>query len=207
MLCPACDIGDKVITDAEQFRATLLPPKGNDVNLSNRVIAGQSLDMDDEFFHVMCHVEVTLKEKIERGEFVDLERLLLREGARIEDERPIRLVERNGETFVAPSAKQANKITGLRKWDQAFCIYAAIFSKAQPSRAAEIWQYVHVIHTAASSFVWSNVNQYDLTLRHLMAHYPSCSWAKTYTQGWHLAMTDPLGTHSQGVICCLADHP
>ena len=41
-------------------------------------------------------------------------------------------------------------------------MYAAIYSEANPHRAAEIWQYMHVINTAAAAFIWDNVPSYDL---------------------------------------------
>ena len=37
---------------------------------------------DDEFFHLTCHVDVNLKSKIQRAEFVDLEKLLPRDWSR-----------------------------------------------------------------------------------------------------------------------------
>ena len=88
---------------------------------------------DDEFFHLTCHVDPNLKQKIERGEFVDLEKLLVRnqfkngnaQGQRME------LVSRGGETFIMPVDRD-NKITNVRRWQQAFCIYAAIYSQANP---------------------------------------------------------------------------
>ena len=49
-----------------------------------------------------------------------------------------------------------------------------------------------VINTAASSYLWDNVYNYDITFRHLMAFNPSRSWAVTYNQKWNLSMRDPL---------------
>ena len=49
-------------------------------------------------------------------------------------------------------------------------------------------QYVHVIHTAAASYNWESVTYYDFMFRHLMAAKPWRSWAKTYNQGWNLAL-------------------
>ena len=34
------------------------------------------LDTDDDFFHVTCHVDPQLKERIEAGQFIELEKLL-----------------------------------------------------------------------------------------------------------------------------------
>ena len=93
--------------------------------------------------------------------------------------------------FLAPATKQ-NKITGVRKWEQAFRVYATIYCAANQRRSKEIWQYISVINTAAASYYWDNVYNYDITFRHLMAFNPNRSWAVTYNQMWNLSMKDPL---------------
>ena len=97
------------------------------------------------------------------------------------------LVYKDGHSYFIPAAS-GNKITGIRCWEQAFRVYAAVYSQANPMRAAEIWQYVYTINTAARSYQWENVANYDVTFRHLMAQYPTRSWAKIYNQMWNLAM-------------------
>ena len=154
---------------------------------------------DDEFFHVTCHVEPNLRSKIERGEFVELERLLPKPksvGFAAEENR-MSLVQRDGQVYFVPSPN-GSKITGVRKWEQAFRVYAAIYSQANPTRAAEIWQYVHVINVAASGYIWDNVAQYDITFRHLMAQNPFRSWAKIYGQMWNMSMRDVLPRSGPG---------
>ena len=51
----------RAIIQAEQFKANVAPPKGNDI------IACPVQDNDDDFFHITCHVEPSLKEKIKKG--------------------------------------------------------------------------------------------------------------------------------------------
>ena len=68
-----------------------------------------------------------------------------------------------------------------------------IYTEANPERSGEIWQYMHTINVAASSFHWDNVFIYNLTFRQLMSFKTHCSWAKIYNQGWNLAMRDLLG--------------
>ena len=98
------DMADHVILDAEHFKANVAAPKHNDFeppNFVNNVQAhpnqlayfGQISqlppeiellrrnDNDDDFFHITCHIDPTLKAKIERGEYVELERLLSRDSA------------------------------------------------------------------------------------------------------------------------------
>ena len=125
---------------------------------------------------------------------MDLEKLLPKErgGVRTFDEK-LEIFSKDGVAYFAPTQdRQVNRISGLRKWEQAYRIYAAVYSRTNLHRASEIWEYVHVINIAASSFSWDNVSFYDHTFRHLMSVKPNCSWSKTYVQGWNLAMTDPI---------------
>ena len=155
--------------------------------------------VDDEFFHLTCRIEVSMKQKIERGEYVELEKLLPKDRSRkiVSDDR-LELVNRDGNTFFVPASSRESGITNVRKWEQAFRIYAAIYSRANPHRAAEIWQYIFVINSAASSFSWENVAYYDFTFRQLMATYPERSWSIIYIQMWNLAMRDSLPSGGSG---------
>ena len=104
----------------------------------------------------------------------------------------LNLFSRRASHFFVNQTEKERKINNIRKWEQAFRIYAAIYCNANPSRAAEIWQYVFIINKAASSFVWSNVLEYDFIFRQMMARNPNRSWGKAYNQMWNVCMTDPI---------------
>ena len=137
-----------------------------------------------------CHVDPGLKSKIQKGEFVELEKLLPK-NKRLSNDNRMELVFRGGRSYFTPAPPE-NRISDIRRWEQAFRVYAAIYSEANPSRAVEIWQYVYVINLAASTFVWENVANYDYTFRHLMAVNPGRSWSKIYNQMWNLSMKETL---------------
>ena len=159
----------------------------------------QKLLSDDDFFHLTCHIDPSLRSKIEKGEYVDLERLLPKQKGSYSNDTKLEWVQRDGGMFLVPaSAERESKIGGIRRWDQAFRVYATIYCGANPSRSREIWQYVSVINTAASAYEWSNVANYDYTFRHLMEFNPNRSWASTYNQMWNLSMRDPLPKNSSG---------
>ena len=154
---------------------------------------------DDNFMHITCHLDEKLIEKIEKGEYVELEKLLvkpkhLRYG---HDNKVDTKIVRGGLTYVLPESDKEPKITNVKKWEQAFRVYAAVYTKANPTRAAEIWQYVHIINTAAMSYSWENVAQYDFTFRHLMAKKPYRNWGTTYNQMWNLTLRDPVNRSNQ----------
>ena len=216
------NVADNVVLQAERFKASIEPPKGtNDVFLPNVpcgdslqdnvkelltiLKGGGSLNMDgndDDFFHVTCHVDPAMKDKFAKGEFVDLERLLPKTRYQVMTggvDNDIEVIRKNGSTYILPEGGQRdNKITNVRRWEQAFRVYSAIYSQANPDRAAEIWQYVHVINTAALSYAWENVAFYDVTFRQLMEKKPQRSWAKIYTQMWNLALTDKIKSNYSG---------
>ena len=184
------ELAEQAVINAEKYKAILnvQPGKSNPEHSIH--------DIDDKFFHISCHIDQALMDKCHKGEYVELDKLLAKlKIDRYDREEKIDIIKKEGQSYLVTSKDKDVRINNVRKWEQAFRVYAAIYSKANPSRAAEIWQYVHVIHTAATSYRWDNVAYYDVTFRHLMASNPQRSWAKTYTQGWSLAMRDPIQKH------------
>ena len=80
----------------------------------------------------------------------------------------IEIIHKDGQTYVSPHQSKGPHINSIRKWEQAFKVYAAIYCEANPECAAEIWQYAYAINTAANSLQWENVAFYDNTFRQLM---------------------------------------
>ena len=192
---------DHVILAAEHFKATINKPTGKDqvenFNKSQEQYAC-SLDMDDQFFHITCHIEEGIKSKIQKGQYVELEKLLPKtRNGKLFNENKMELVYKDSHSYFI-QAQSDNKINGIQKWEQAFRVYVTIYSQANPARAAEIWQYVHVMNTAAASYSWENVSSYDVTFRHLMHEYLQRSWAKIYQQMWCMSMKDPVQCNQLG---------
>ena len=185
---------DKAILDAEKFKATINTPKSkwdsNILKMQEELFkAARALDDDDEFFHSTCHVDAQMKQKIAKGLFVDLNKIVPKQllFAHSITEGGLRLVNNNGVVEFKLSESES-KITGIRSWDKAFRVYSTIYSQANPHRASEILQYAAVINTAAQKFNWDDVAQYDYVFRHLMERKPERSWAKTYTQMWNMTL-------------------
>ena len=213
----ARDKANQMILDAERYKAVLNHPSGNECSQSNLLNTERNMNNlainqgcignstaetvmpsqvpivkdDDEFFHATCHIKGNLRDKIERGQFVELERLLPKTRGSFGEDNRMNLIFKEGKTYFVP-APVSNRINGIRRWEQAFRIYAAIYSQANPHCAAEIWQYVHVINVAAGAYVWDNVSYYDITFRQLMSQNPERSWSKIYNNMWNLAMREPI---------------
>ena len=112
-------------------------------------------------------------------------------------EEKFELVNRNGHAEIVAN-NEVPRISNVRRWEQAFRIYATIYSEASPNRSAEILQYINVINQAAAKYTWDSVAYYDHTFRRLMERKPHRSWAKTYTQIWNLALAEPLSSRQYG---------
>ena len=98
-----------MIIQAEQFKASIAPPKGkpsvNDLDsvekIANYLKSIADDDGDEDFFHVSCHIDTNLRQKIERGDFVELKKLLPKNRIQtVGEEKRLHLVQRDGETFI-----------------------------------------------------------------------------------------------------------
>ena len=141
---------------------------------------------------IALHVDPQLKVKIIEGQYIDLARLIPKDRIIKEEEQKMQMVMKNGNTYFVPANENGNSITGLNRWDQAFRIYAEIYCTKHACRATELLQYSHVIHLAASAFVWENVYAYDKDFRLHMAENPGRSWAIILQQAWSMRLRDRL---------------
>ena len=140
-LTTSAENANKLVVEAEQFHAAIEgPPKGTNlinflhdngntgncvpipvlVNKKLDVIQGTDDKDDDEYFHLTCHVDDVMISKIERGEFVELERLLPKRRSKTGDENRLEWVNKDGMTYLAPTHDREQRINNIRKWEQAF---------------------------------------------------------------------------------------
>ena len=198
---------EQAIVEAEKFKAAEEKSPGTIFTLqqqessSKRAVVGEGYS-DDDFFHLTCHIDPNLKRKIENGEYVDLDKLLPKDSAFAgrtvqTNETKLEWVQSEGSTYLV-LAKSVSKINCFRRWEQAFRMYVTLYCTKNPERAREIWQYISVINTAAMSYNWDNVYNYDIVFRQLMEFNPSRSWAVTYNQMWNLSMTNPITGNNGG---------
>ena len=179
------EVAEKLIIEAEQYKANIEKPSGTLLFENNNV-------SDDDFFHLICHVDANMRAKIENGHYVDLEKLLPGDKLKKSDQGTrLGWWHKEGDTFLAPINKD-KRIYNVKRWDSAFRVYATIYCRANPSRTGEIWQYIDIIHTAAGAYVWENVAKYDQIFRQLMEFNPKRSWSLTYNLMWNLSMVEPL---------------
>ena len=178
------------VLEAEKFNATINPPGMSYYDVIKQL---KLKDPDEDYYHIVCHVEEILKNKIKKGGFVELEKLLKKGRLGKTKERWQMGRDADGTPMWEPMEDRETRINNVYKWDQAFRVYATIYSQEHPSRASEIWQYIESIHNAAKIYSWDNVANYDYCFRQLMSDNPDRSWAKPYLQMWTTTLCEPHG--------------
>ena len=188
------ELAEQAIINAEKFKADINSSGMNTENSVPPVDLNFDDNKDEEFSEGTCHVDQQNMSKICKGQFIEVAKLIPKQQSiKNNENKRIEFVNRDGMTYYIPSANEKEqKVTNVRKWESGFKVYAAIYSKANPHRGAEIWQYIHTINLAASSYHWDNVAYYDFMFRQQMAKYPQRSWRKINHQLWSLAMRDPI---------------
>ena len=173
-----------MIRDAERAKAKIFATQGNDKIPSAYV--------DESYIVVGGHLDENMINKIIKGDYVDFGKLLPRDKiTTVEEDGRMEMYCKNGRTFWSP-VTNAVTINGFAKWEQAFRVFSNIYSKANPSRASELIEYNHIIHTISQAYIWDNVYLYDKEFRLHMARNPTRSWSMILQQAWSLKLRDRI---------------
>ena len=157
---------EKLIRQAEMAKARIYEVPGMEnvscnQNEFNDMI--HSVIVDEAYSSIEAHVEESVKRRVMADEFIDFAQLLPRNRTVIMDEEEQGLQQmfiKGGVMYCRPAHERGNEsngISSIHAWDQAFRIFAHLYTKAFPRKAAELMQYNHVIHSAAQSYAWENV--------------------------------------------------
>ena len=148
--------------------------------------------VDENYVAIGSHIDVGLREKIKRGEYVDFAKLLPKDKPSSSmDDQKLELVNKGGHMFFVPAERESG-ITNFHKWEQAFRVYSNIYTQEHPDRATELIQYNHVIFTASSSYQWQNVYLYDREFRTHLSYYPERNWGIILQQAWSMHLKDRI---------------
>ena len=101
------------------------------------------------------------------------------------------MVAKGGSTYFAPVAeREATAMNNFSRWEQAFRIYSNILTRVYPAKASKLIQYNHTIYSAALTFAWDNVYQYDREFRLHISKFPQRSWSVILQQAWSMCLKD-----------------
>ena len=159
---------DEIIREAEASKARILATPGNchrRLSLLNRYNGNSTMQhsslVDENYMSIGGNIDVTLRDKIVCGNYVDFSHLLPRVKQAC-DENRLELINWGGQTYFVPANRDQNgTINNFHKWEQAFRVFLNIYTREHPDRASELIQYNHIICSAASTFTWENVYSYD----------------------------------------------
>ena len=183
---------DQLIREAEQAKVRMYETPGrenfhNRMNNKGEIVYSRT---DDDYILVSAHVDNNTRNKIVNGEYVDFARLIPRERA-LEHDGRMELINKGGMTFFVPAHKRETpQISSFVRWEQAFHVFANIYTRQFPQRAPELIEYNFMIHTAALTYLWENVYAYDRDFRMHMSHHPEWSWSLILQQAWSLRLKD-----------------
>ena len=185
-----------LVREAEAKKVDLYRPTGRlsnceEIDVSCNFV--HSVMVDENYLVVAAHVDETTQAKIELGQYVDFARLIPHDRVMEEEDNAMQMVVKQGKTYWKPAVcSECPTINNIGKWEQAFRVYSDIYTRAHPTRASELIQYNHVIHTTAVTYTWENVYLYDKDFRLHMSKYPTRHWGVILQQAWNLRLRDKL---------------
>lgn len=195
----------KTVCEAESQKADMIRlPPGERVNLiSNReqdkLNTAHMLedDSDDKEFQIGYYLDDIVITKIKAGRYVDFSKLLPKDkvtSPNDDEQNGLQLMPSNGFSYVVHKEKEHQEVNSYSRWRTAFDVYAGLYLKANPLKAAEIHQYASEIESAAQTYIWENVYGYDKMFRHRIDRKTNKSWARTYQKAWNKFMRDRKGS-------------
>lgn len=136
-------------------------------NLSMLADSLNALSSEGEFDPLTVQLDGQTLEKIRKGAYVDLRRLLPRETIGDDaDEDELHWVMQDGTPKLRKkSGHELLSVNGYRRWMIAFSNYSRVYTKENPGRAPEIHQYILDIQDAANTYTWDSVYAYDKIFR------------------------------------------
>ena len=151
--------------------------------------------IDEDYQMIDAHIDEGMKKKIQALEYVDLAKLLVKNGhySRDDEGQRLEIINKNGQSFLSPVSDRDNlSINTYNRWEQAFRIYSNIITSKFPGKATELLQYNHTIHMASTSYSWDNVYLYDKEFRYHISRHPYHSWSVILQQAWTMLLKDRI---------------
>nr|XP_054757502.1 uncharacterized protein LOC129263623 [Lytechinus pictus] len=131
------------------------------------------------------NVPLSMRERIWKGEFVELGHLL-KGGSPTCSDMTLTLDQASGGFQLRPQSRPI-AIRSIEQWTSAMLIYLSIFAERHNERCREVLKYMSVVRTAAASNY--NWREYDVQFRLRHATQPELSWAVVDTELWLLVAT------------------
>ena len=213
------DDGEDPIAEAEQrikaaeaSKIRIVATPGNELNVNNLTVdqepqgliqnvSAMVRSVDDNYQMIGAHIDLGIRQKIFRHEYIDFARLLTHDRITKEEDHRMEIVNKGGFTYFVPVSDRevASTVNCFGCWEQAFRVFSNIYTKFFPNRATELIQYNHVIFTVSQSFIWDNVYLYDKEFRMHLSNFPGRSWAVILQQAWSICLRDRIRRSDEGL--------
>ena len=139
-------------------------------------------EKDDDNLHapiridsrLSIHVDNNLKQKIWKGKYLDLEKLLPETS--FTKAEPVNLTLRSNGKLTLAKHSHTRSITHINDWITAFLIYMDVYMEMYPKRGRELLHYMAIIRRMASQNKGPAWYLYDKEFRRSLPHYQSLSW-------------------------------
>ena len=157
--------------------------------------------VDEKYKMVASHVDINMRKRIQNFEFVDFVHLLPHDKIVQQEDNRLALVNKGGQPWIVPfNDTPSEGISSYHKWHLAFRVYSDILTEMFPEKASELFQYEHIIHSAAQTFIWDNVYSYDKAFRIHISEYPTRTWAVILQQAYATKLKEKLRGSDQNLF-------
>ena len=130
-------------------------------------------------------VPQSLKEKIVKGEYIDLA-LLLEKVGKVNEPEDMKLTVDEKGCFVWKQNVTKRQISSVHVWTSAFLVFASVYLSVHPHRFQELLKYIHIIRSAASRVSGWGWRSYDIQFRLRQQQQPQRSWSLIDVELWAL---------------------
>ena len=179
-----------MIREAENAKARIYKLPGKQL-IHNK--PSTSMEIDEGYKLVALHFEDSLKDKIINCEYVDFSKLLPKN----RDMGPyMQIVNRGGQAWWEEIGDRVQTVGNYKRWEQAFRVYADVYTSVHIGRGSELIQFNHVIHSLSPSFTWDNIYAYDCEFRRHMSRNPQRNWGIILQQAYTMLIKDRLTNFS-----------
>lgn len=148
-------------------------------------------------------------QKILSLQFFDLANLLPSNSALLHDPQPIH-VQLGGDTsqqlVLSRRPTQKKQINSIQDWILAFTAYAAVLTTADPTRAADLFEYTRLIVQAQQEYRGDAWQRYDIAFRKKAANRRLTKWADIDSLLWNRAFSGKSNDSAFCKLCLDATH-
>ena len=148
-------------------------------------------------------VSQSLRQKIGRGEYIDLGLLLENWGEHSsswDESRQVKITfDKEGHTVLKPDPPKI-RITTISAWTSAFLVFASIFVDFHPHRAQEMFKYIQIIRSAAVRFGSLGWRLYDKHFRMRQERKPMNPWSALDSELWFMFVVTNRAQNQQSML-------